>query len=176
VSIKVTVKVGDLQARAEQAAEQAMKRVAGELFAAFQQSFTAKAWDWPRDLPTRKLGTKGGANLKERIASYNDGDGVRAGSPRNLIDFGNLRQSGSWEMTGPTTARFTWSAAYATAVHEGAWIWAWGRRPPYIGARSVHLPPRPWTRAVLGQEQVSAIKPFPLDERLKDVWLKAFRR
>ncbi|MFM2158628.1 MAG: Cyanophage, partial [Cyanobacteriota bacterium] len=127
---------------------------------------------WPRDLPTRKLN---GATVGEKARSYANGDGVRAGSPRNLIDFGNLRQTGSWQMQGKYQAAFTWSASYATAVHEGAWIWAWGRKPPYKGARAVYLPPRPWTRAVLGTENVAAIKPFPLQTRLKDVWTAYFK-
>jgi len=172
MSIKVKVQSTDLTVRAEQAAEHATRLVMGELYAAFQQSFTAKAWNWPRDLPTRKLN---GATLAERIRSYRDGDGVSGGSPRNLIDFGNLRQTGSWQMESRYRAVFTWSANYATAVHEGAWIWAWGRRPPFKGARAVYLPPRPWTSAVLGTERVAAIRPFPLQQRLKDVWLARFK-
>lgn len=168
MSIKVRVDSGGLARRAEQAAERAVAIVMGELFAAFQQSFTAKAWDWPRDLPTRKLS---GATLAEKIRSYRAGEGVSGGSPRNLIDFGNLRQTGSFQMRGKYQARFTWSADYATAVHEGASIYPWGNRQ----ARRVILPARPWTRAVLGQEQVGAIKPFPFDKRLKDVWMAKFR-
>ena len=168
MSIKVRVESSGLAKRAEAAAERAMQIVMGELFAAFQQSFTAKAWDWPRDLPTRKLN---GATVGEKARSYQAGDGISAGSPRNLIDFGSLRQTGAWQMRGRYQARFTWSADYATAVHEGASIFPWGNRQ----ARRVILPARPWTRAVLGTENVSAIKPFPIDKRLKDVWLAKFR-
>ncbi len=168
MSIKVTVRTGDLQARAEQAARRASQIVMGELFAAMQQSFTKKAWAWPENLPTRKLN---GATLKERIESYNVGDGIAVGSPRNLIDTGNLRQTGSFRMVGPTKATFTWSANYATAVHEGAYIYPWGNKQ----AARVYLPPRPWTRAVLGLEDTPGIEPFPLADRLKSVWLQAFR-
>jgi hypothetical protein len=168
MSIKVRIDSGDLSRRAEAAAERAVEIVMGELYGAFQQSFTAKAWDWPQDLPTRKLN---GATLAEKARSYDAGEGVRAGSPRNLIDFGNLRQTGSWQMKGRYQATFTWSASYATAVHEGAAIYPWGNRQ----ARRVILPPRPWTRAVLGTENVSAIKPFPFQKRLKDVWLAKFK-
>jgi hypothetical protein len=163
VSITATVIVGDLQARAEAAARRATEIVLGELEAAFQQSFTAKAWQWPRDLPTRKLN---GATLREKLASYRRGEGVRAGNPRNLIDFGNLRQSGSFRMSGPYEGTYRWSANYASFVHEGGWIYAWGNK-----RRRVYIPPRPWTRAVLGQEIVNGIRPFPLGKRLKDVWL-----
>ena len=168
MSIKVRIDSGDLGRRAEAAAERATEIVMGELYAAFQQSFTAKAWDWPQDLPTRKLS---GATLAEKARSYRDGEGVSGGSPRNLIDFGNLRQTGSWQMKGRYQATFTWSASYATAVHEGASIYPWGNRR----ARRVILPARPWTRAVLGTENVSAIKPFPFQKRLKDVWLARFK-
>ena len=75
-------------------------------------------------------------------------------------------------MNGPFQATFTWSANYATAVHEGAMIYPWGNR----NARRVQLPARPWTRAVLGQENVSGIQPFPIAQRLRDVWLANLRR
>lgn len=167
MSIKVNVS-GGLSDAFEQAAQKAFQSAARELFGAMQQSFTAKAWDWPQDLPTRKLK---GATLKEKIASYNNGDGVRAGSPRNLIDVGNLRQSGYYEFVGPYKARFTWSANYATAVHEGARIHPWGNKD-----RTVTLPARPWTAAVLGRIRVPGIEPFPLQQRLRDVWLAEFRK
>lgn len=166
MSIKVTVS-GGLGDAAEQAAQKAFQAVARELFGAMQQSFTAKAWDWPQDLPTRKLK---GDTLKKKIDSYRKGEGVRAGNPRNLIDVGNLRQTGYYEFTGPFKARFTWSARYATAVHEGATIRPWGNKN-----RSVTLPARPWTSAVLGRVKVPGIKPFPAAQRLRDVWLAHFR-
>ena len=173
MSINVRVNTGNLEARARKASRRASEIVMGELFAAFQQSFTAQAWEWPRDLPTRKLN---GATVAERAASYARGEGIRAGNPRNLIDTGNLRQTGTYQMTGPHRATFSWSAEYATFVHEGGFMWAWGRRPPYKGARAVYIPPRPWTRAVLGQEDVSGVKVYRLGERLQNVWLAQFRR
>jgi len=173
MSIRVTVSSGNLQARARQAAQRATKIVMGELFAAFQQSFTAKAWDWPRDLPTRRLK---GDTVAKKVASYGRGEGLRAGNPRNLIDTGNLRQTGTYQMSGPYQAVFRWSANYATFVHEGGYIWAWGRRPPLKGARAVYAPPRPWTRAVLGQEAVSGIKTYDVGDRLRNVWLAQLRR
>jgi hypothetical protein len=151
MSIRVTVSSGNLQARARQAAQRATEIVMGELFAAFQQSFTAKAWDWPRQTQ-RTVGT--------------------VGSPRNLIDTGNLRQTGTYQMSGPYQATFRWSANYATAVHEGAMIYPWGNRK----AKRVYLPPRPWTRAVLGQEAVSGIRAYDVGDRLRNVWLAQLRR
>lgn len=167
MSIRVSVTGGGLADRADQAARKATEAVMREVFAAFQQSFTAKAWDWPWDLPTRKLK---GDTLKKKIASYRKGEGLRAGNPRNLIDGSNLRQSGYYELTGPYSARFTWSAEYATAVHEGATIRPWGNKN-----RTVNLPARPWTSAVLGRIRVPGIEPFPINKRMKDMWLAYFR-
>lgn len=146
MSINVRVN-GSLTAKAEEAARKANEAVARELFAAFQQSFTAKAWDWPGETQ-RRVGT--------------------VGSPRNLIDIGNLRQSGFYEITGPYSARFTWSAAYATAVHEGY------RRQRADGSYGT-WPARPWTAAVLGRVKVPGIEPFPISKRMKDVWLAYFK-
>lgn len=151
MSIRVRVSSGNLKARADEAARRASQIVMGELFAAFQQSFTAKAWAWPRQTQ-RTVGT--------------------AGSPRNIIDTGNLRQTGSFRMTGPYQATFKWSAQYATAVHEGAHIFPWGDKD----AERVYLPPRPWTRAVLGQENASGIRTYDVGDRLKNVWLAQLAR
>lgn len=167
MSIKVGITGGGLADRADRAAQQATEAVMREVFAAFQQSFTAQAWNWPRDLPTRKLK---GDTLRKKLESYNRGEGIRAGNPRNLIDGDNLRQTGSWQMTGPYSARFTWSAEYARLVHEGGTIRAWGNPN-----RIVRLPARPWTAAVLGRVTVPGIRPFPIDQRLRDVWLARFR-
>lgn len=152
MSINVRVTTGNLRKRADDAARRASEIVMGELYAAFQQSFTAKAWDWPR--------------ITQRTA------GPPVGSPRNIIDTANLRQTGSYQMTGPYQATFKWSADYATAVHEGAMIYPWGNR----NANRVMLPARPWTRAVLGQENVAGIKTYNLGDRLQNVWLAQFRR
>lgn len=146
MSVRVTANT-NLRDRAEAAAKKAAEAAFRELFAAMQQSFTARAWEWP-GVTQRRVGT--------------------VGSPRNLIDIGNLRQSGSYEMTGAYSARFTWSANYATAVHEGY------RRYRKDGGAST-WPARPWTSAVLGTVQVPGIKPFPLDQRLRDVWLARFK-
>lgn len=151
MSINVRVTTGNISGRAKEAARRASEIVLAELFAAFQQSFTAKAWEWPRETQ-RTVGT--------------------AGSPRNLIDTGNLRQTGSFQMTGPHQATFRWSADYATAVHEGAMIYPWGNRD----ADRVLLPARPWTRAVLGQENVPGIHAYNVGDRLRNVWLAQLRR
>lgn len=173
MSIKVDVDTGNLAQLAEQAAERATEIVMDELFAAFQQSFTAEAWAWPRNLPTRKLR---GATVGEKAASYRRGEGITPPNPRNLIDTANLRQTGLWGMVSKYEANFRWGAEYANFVHEGGFIWAWGRRPPLKGARSVLIPARPWTRAVLGQENVPGVVTFDVGKRLRDVWMVQLRR
>lgn len=145
MSVRCTVS-GRLRPRAEDAARRATSIVLGELSAAFQQSFTAQAWAWPR--PTVRS------------------NGSTVGSPRNIIDTANLRQSHSWRQTGPYRAEYIWSAQYATAVHDGAVV---GRK-----TRTV-MPARPWTRAVMGLENVDGIQRFPLDSRLRDVWMAYMR-
>jgi hypothetical protein len=170
MSIKATVtQTTSLQAMAEAAARQATEFVMEELAAAFQASFDANAWNWPEDIGTRKLN---GATVKEKLESFQDGEGVKAGNPRNIIDSGNLRQTDSWWMSGPYEATFKWSADYATAVHEGAYIYPWGNKR----AMRIYLPARPWTRAVLGQENVSGIRVYNVGDRLRNVWLAKLRR
>lgn len=143
--MSTTVRVeGSLRAQAEQAARRATSIVFGELSAAFQQSFTAQAWAWPR--PTVRTG------------------GVVAGSPRNIIDTANLRQTHSWRQSGPFQATYTWSAEYATAVHDGARL-----------RNGTVLPARPWTRAVMGQEDVGGVAVYDLGGRLRNVWLGYMR-
>lgn len=145
MSVRCTV-TGSLRQRADDAARRASQIVLGELSAALQQSFTAQAWQWPR--PTVRS------------------NGSTASSPRNLIDTANLRQSHQWQLDGPFRAVYIWRARYATVVHDGAVV---GRR------RRTMLPPRPWTRAVIGTERVDGIEPFPLERRLRDVWLGYMR-
>ena len=170
MSVKVTVtQTTSLQAMAEAAARQATEFVMEELFAAFQASFDGKAWDWPRSLPTRNLN---GDTLKERAASYRRGEGITPPNPRNIVDGGNLRQTDSWWMSGPYEATFKWSAEYATLIHEGGSIKPWGND----NAQRVIIPARPWTRAVLGQENVSGIRVYNVGDRLRSVWLGKLRR
>lgn len=144
--MSVTVKLSSIKfrAKAEQAAKRATLITMGELSAAFQQSFTAIAWNWPRQ--TVRSG------------------GIVVSSPRNLIDTANLRQTHSWQITGPYQATFRWSANYATAVHEGA-----------VLRGGTRLPPRPWCRATLGQENVDGVVVYKLDDRLRNVWLGYLR-
>lgn len=153
MSTRVTV-TGSLRAQAEQAARAATKAVMAELNGAFQQSFTAVAWSWPRQ--TKRS------------------NGKLVGSPRNTIDqagTGGLRGTGSWQMTGSYEATFKWSAEYATGVHEGyVTRLRGGRQGP-----GLLVPARPWTRAVMGQEDAPGVQVYNLGERLRNVWMGYMR-
>jgi len=106
-----------------------------ELFGRYQASFNPSAWNWPRETQ-RRVGT--------------------VGSPRNIVDTGTLRQSGTYTFSDSYSMEARWSANYATAVHEGARL-----------RNGTILPARPWTDAVRGTVQVSGITPFPLGDRLR---------
>ena len=115
-----------------------------ELFAQYQASFNPSAWPWPRET-RRRVGT--------------------VGSPRNIVDIGTLRQSGTYGFPDPFTMEARWSANYATAVHEGARL-----------RNGTILPARPWTDAVNGTVQASGIPPFPLGDKLRQRILLAVAR
>jgi hypothetical protein len=168
VSVRVKVSSNGLYERAQKAAEDAMGAVFRELDAEFDAAFSKKAWQWPRDLPTRSLK---GATVREKLASYLRGEGTRAGNPRNIIDTAKTRAARFWKRLGPFRAEYRWYSPHATAVHEGALIYPWGNKK----RRRVRLPPRPWTRAVLGTEQVAGIRVYPMAQRLRDVWLVKMR-
>jgi hypothetical protein len=94
----------------------------------------------------------------------------RSPSPRNIVDTGALRQSNSFGVS-QYEGVFRWTTNYASFVHEGATIKPYGNPK----AKSVYLPPRPWTSAVLGTEQVAGIDKYDFATRFKDVWLKALK-
>jgi hypothetical protein len=112
-----------------------------ELFGRYQASFNPSAWNWPRE-------------TKRRV-------GV-VGSPRNIVDIGTLRQSGTYTFPDAYSMEARWSAQYATAVHQGARL-----------RNGTILPARPWTDAVRGTVQAPGIPVFPLGQRLQQRILRA---
>jgi hypothetical protein len=112
-----------------------------ELFGRYQASFNPSAWNWPRETQ-RRVGT--------------------VGSPRNIVDIGTLRQSGTYTFPDAYSMEARWSAQYATAVHEGARL-----------RNGTILPARPWTDAVRGTVQAPGITPFPLGVKLQQRILRA---
>lgn len=78
----------------------------------------AVEWPWPR----------------ETIRST----GEVAGSPRNIIDTGLLRDSLNIEWIGSTEVIYCWDVDYAIHVHQGVTL-----------ANGTELPARPWVTAAL---------------------------
>lgn len=120
---------------AQKAAEDAADAMFDELYGRYQAALGAKAWDWP--------------NITIRS------NGKPVGSPRDIVDTGTLRASGTRQMIGPDRCEFTWRTNYATAIHEGARLRNGGI-----------IQPRPWTDVVNGTIQGAAkIKPYPAEQR-----------
>ena len=136
MSIKVeTTVTGPGPGELDQKLRQITRAAFIELFARYQASLKPPAWSWPRET-RRRVGV--------------------VGSPRNIVDTGSLRQSGTYSFIGPYTLEARWSAGYATAKHEGARL-----------RNGTILPATPWTDAVSGAVQVSGIPAYPLGERLR---------
>lgn len=131
--------MGKAQDTFKKAAEQTMKEVAGELDGRFDDAISGAYWPWPR---SSKRGLSG-STVGERAASWAKKP-FNTGTPRSIVDSGDLKQSKSFKLAG-MQASWVWTANYAAAVHEGARIHPWGnpRNTP------VSLPGRPWTNAVL---------------------------
>lgn len=120
--------------------EKAFRTCAAELDGRFDEAMTGSHWDWPRTSQRGLPGTSVGQLAK----AHKEGRGTSVGSPRNILDSGDLKGSKVMNMKG-FTAEWTWSVEYAAAVHEGARIQPWGNK----NAAAVELPARPWTNAVI---------------------------
>lgn len=135
MSAEVRVNTGELSRQATEAMQLAFRSSMGELDAQFDDAIASSVWAWPRNTRRRRGGL--------------------VGSPRNIIDEGNLRQTSVWGLTTPLSARFRWSAPYSTAVHEGATL-----------RNGTRLPARPWTGAVLGTRPVNGIAVYDVTQRV----------
>lgn len=136
MSIRVETTVsGPSPGEMDQMLRQVTRAAFVELFGRYQAAFNPPAWSWPRQT-RRRVGV--------------------VGSPRNIIDLGSLRQSGTYSFPGPYSMEARWSADYATAVHEGARL-----------RNDTILPARPWTDAVAGTVQASGIPAYPLGEKVR---------
>ena len=120
--------------------EKAFRTCAAELDGRFDEAISGSHWDWPRTSQRGLPGTTVGQLAKAHKA----GQGNSVGSPRNIIDSGDLKGSKVMNLQG-FAAEWTWSVEYAAAVHDGAVIHPWGNKK----AAKVELPARPWTNAVL---------------------------
>lgn len=121
------------------AAEKALHEVAGILDGRFTNAMNSSAWVWPRQ---SKRGVSG-STLSEVAKAWRKKP-FNTGSPRDINDSGNLIASMDYQKAGNKVS-WIWSADYAAAVHDGAWVYPWQNEK----ASKVLLPARPWTEAVL---------------------------
>ena len=152
LTARTSVKVNlDVAGRSRKAAESAAKLVFPELNSAFQDALGSKVWSWPR------------ATVRS--------NGQEVGSPRNIVDTADLKQSNSFTISG-TLGTFKWTAGYAAAAHYGANIYPWGDK----SRPKVNLPARPWTSAVLGTINYGGIEPYDYRSQFKAAFISAWRR
>lgn len=166
VSFEVTE---DITGVLRKATEDAFAQVAGELTGRFDAAVSGEHWPWPDSTP-RFGGSRDLATAADNWNTYLTGapGGSKpksvAGSPRSIVDSGNLKQSRNFELDRVTlTAEWTWNADYAAAVHEGAYINPFGNKN-----KIVQLPARPWTQAVIeGGTSATGIPVYPVAQNLK---------
>lgn len=156
---------GNAVAALRKAAAEAMKQTAAELDGRFDDAISSSVWPWPR---SSKRGL-GGSTVGERAKQWAN-KGFNTGTPRSIVDSGELKQSKVFNIKG-LKAEWAWTASYAAAVHEGARINPWG--DPSNGA--VTLPARPWTDAVLVGGTSASIPVFNFTEELAKNLTKRLR-
>jgi hypothetical protein len=83
-----------------------------------KESISSDIWEWPR------------------ITHRRSGEVV--GSPRNIIDLGNLQKSQKLFFESWTYAVWAWNVDYAIYVHEG-----------YTNSNGTEFPARPWVSFTL---------------------------
>lgn len=123
----------------QKASAQALKRVAAELDGRFTDAISRRVWAWPRK---SKRGVQG-ITLSETAKKWRKAK-FNTGSPRSIVDSGDLKASQSFNLQ-TSRADWIWTADYAAAVHDGAYIQPWANQK----AAKRWLPGRPWTMAVL---------------------------
>lgn len=168
IRTKITFQLqGDPNKALLRATQQAFAAVAGELTGRFDDAISGNYWPWPRQ--SKRFG--GGSSLSDVAAGWKR-TSFNTGSPRSIVDSGDLKQSREFNLNkGALTAEWNWSVDYAAAVHEGAVINPFGDK-----SRSVRLPPRPWTTAVLeGGTSASGIQVYDVQDRLRSYVQKFLR-
>ena len=163
---------GDPNSAMRVATEEAFSVIAAELTARFDSAISGAHWPWPDVTP--RWGSRGGTSLKEAVTNWYGwlygGPGQRpvsiAGSPRSIVDSGDLKQSRNFELNrAALTATWTWNVEYAAAVHEGAYI-----HPFQNSDKIIQLPGRPWTTAVLeGGTNAVGIPVYDVTNRLQSL-------
>lgn len=120
------------------AAQEGFHAVAGELATRYKSAMSSNVWSWPRQ---SKRGISGGT-LSEVARNWSNSS-YNTPQQRNIWDSGNLSRSMNFDVSG-LTAEYIWTADYAAWVHDGARIHPFGNK-----SKTVELPGRPWTTAVL---------------------------
>ena len=159
----------DITGELRAATEQAFAQVAGELTGRLDAAVSGNHWPWPDSTP-RFGGAKDLESAADNWNTYLTGNGTGkrpksvAGSPRSIVDSGNLKQSRDFDLDRvKLQAEWNWNADYAAAVHEGAYI-----NPFNNPNKIVQLPARPWTQAVIeGGTVATGIPVYPVAENLK---------
>ena len=157
IGVRVSI---DVAGKSQRAAEAAARIVFPELNSAFQDAIGSPVWQWPRETVRGSTYRSDGTRTPGKVV----------GSPRNIVDLGTLRASNSFRISG-TMGTFRWAVGYATAVHYGANIHPWGDK-----TRTVNLPARPWTDAVLGKILVPGIEPYNYKEVYKAAFISAWKK
>ncbi len=106
----------DLQGELLKATQKAFAQVGGELTARFDDAISGAYWPWPDKTP--RWGSGGGKTLDEAADNWNtwlygSGTGKKpkavAGSPRSIVDSGDLKQSRDFEINVANfTAQWNW--------------------------------------------------------------------
>lgn len=151
VRTKATVSP-QLSERLRQAINEAAHATWQETWGVVLDTMGSPVWQWPRETVRGRSYDRQGRRTAGRIV----------GSPRNIVDTGLLRQSGYLTTTG-TLASFRFTLNYATAVHNGAWIYPWGDKT----RDRVFLPGRPFLGAILGTTPYPGVEPYPIAERFR---------
>lgn len=138
------------------AAEQGFHAVAGELTGRYKEAMSSNVWSWPRQ---SKRGISGGT-LSEVARNWNAAS-YNTPQSRNIWDSGDLARSMNFNVSG-LKAEWVWTADYAAWVHDGARIHPFGNKN-----KTVELPGRPWTTAVLEGHARYSGDIYDLPEELK---------
>lgn len=148
--------------RVHAAAVQAAKLTFDQAWEHILDTMGSEVWWWPAG----RITYRGSTYRKDGSRTQ----GTPVGSPRNIVDTGLLRASGSMRVDG-VMATFRFPLNYATAVHNGAFIYPWGDKT----RTRVYLPPRPFVTAPLGLTPYPGVPVFPIQQQFRLNFQRAFK-
>ena len=126
-----------------------------DLRIALNKSMDSSLWKWP------------GNTLRA--------NGSTAGTSRNIVDTGKLRNSlviGEKHLKTKTVLQIKYNSPYAALVHYGGAVLPYGNR----NANTVLIPARPWVHDTLqggnGIQKFSMSK--PMNDGFNEVWTRRF--